>query len=143
MPNFYALTALHAARRDNLRRLMESWGGPTAMALRLGHSNGSFISQIAGPHPIRNISEKQARLIEERLGLEPGWLDTDVSQHTPLDNTTLAHSITAVTLAQASLQIRLPPAKFAESIAIVYDHVLQTGGCTEEFATALVLEMLG
>lgn len=143
MPAFYNLTALHEARRTNLRRLMDSWGGPTAMALRLGHSNGSFISQLAGPHPTRNISEKQARLIEQRLNLEPGWLDRDVATVTPLDNDVLARSITAVTLAQSAMGVRLPPAKFAESIAIVYDHVLSTGSCSEQYATALIAAMLG
>lgn len=48
-------------RRDNLRRLMEQWGGPTSLAKKLGHSNGSYVAQLAGPHPTRDLSEKVAR----------------------------------------------------------------------------------
>jgi hypothetical protein len=52
-------------------------------------------------------------------------------------------SIAAITLTQNAMGVRLPPAKFAESIAIVYDHVIETGGCSEQYATALIAAMLG
>jgi hypothetical protein len=48
-------------RRENLRTLIKTWGGPTSLAKKLGHANGSYLAQIAGPHPRRDISEKVAR----------------------------------------------------------------------------------
>lgn len=62
-------------RRDNLRELARTWGGPTSLAKKLGHTNGSYLAQLAGPHPTREISEKVAREMERKLGLPLGWLD--------------------------------------------------------------------
>lgn len=63
-------------RRSNLRRLLAQWpGGATALAKKLGHSNPSFISQIAGKNPTRTMSEKMAKDIEAAINLTPGWLD--------------------------------------------------------------------
>lgn len=69
------LEDLYSYRRANLRYIRDTTGGPTRLALRLGHSNGSFISQIIGPRPRREISEAMAREIEVKLELEPGTLD--------------------------------------------------------------------
>lgn len=62
-------------RRENLRRLIKERGGAKAAAEKLGYTNASFISQMAGPNPKKNISEKQARTIEEAFALPEGWLD--------------------------------------------------------------------
>lgn len=48
---------------------MQQWGGPTALAAHLGHSNGSYLAQLAGPNPKREVGERTARQVEERLGL--------------------------------------------------------------------------
>lgn len=45
-------------------------------AKQLGYTNASFLSQMAGPNPMRGISEKTARRFEAALGLARGWLDT-------------------------------------------------------------------
>lgn len=66
-------------RLINLRRLIDQLGGPTALASKLKYSNGSYISQMAGPTPTRAIGEKVARQIEKSLGYEPGWMDVDHS----------------------------------------------------------------
>ena len=62
-------------RRDNLRKLMEQWGGPTSLSQKLGHSNASYMAQLAGPRPTREVSEKTARDVERKLGLSSGWMD--------------------------------------------------------------------
>ena len=69
------LADVYAYRRENLRYIRDTTGGPTKLALRLGHANGSFISQIIGLKPRREISEAMAREIEAKLELQPGALD--------------------------------------------------------------------
>ncbi|OZI58723.1 hypothetical protein [Bordetella genomosp. 1] len=62
-------------RRDNLRSLAQKSNGPAALARRLGITNTSYLSQLIGKQPTRNISETTARKIEAELGLSAGWLD--------------------------------------------------------------------
>ena len=38
---------VYEIRRANLRKLMADWGGPTILAAKLGHSNGSYLAQLA------------------------------------------------------------------------------------------------
>lgn len=68
----------HDYRRENLRRLFDTVGGPTALAKQLGYSNSSFLVQMAGPNPIRQITETTARRFEKQLDLLPGSLDEPV-----------------------------------------------------------------
>lgn len=56
-------------RRENLRKLIEQWGGPLPLSKKLGYANASFLVQMAGPHPTREVSEKTARTIEMKLEL--------------------------------------------------------------------------
>jgi SAM-dependent methyltransferase len=63
-------------RRQNLRREVEARGGPSAVAKLLGHSNGTYLPQLIGPNPIRDISEQSARKIEEKLHLPYGSLQS-------------------------------------------------------------------
>ena len=62
-------------RRENLRFLIREEGGPGGLAAKLGHTNPSFLSQLAGPRPSRHVSEKVAREIETKLGFIYKWLD--------------------------------------------------------------------
>lgn len=71
------MRTIYDTRRDNLRALIGQWGGPTSLAKKLGHSNGSYIAQLAGPRPSREVSEKVAREIEKVLGLPVAWMDQD------------------------------------------------------------------
>lgn len=63
------------ARRKNLRIVVEQFGGAAATAKLLGHANRTFLPQLIGPNPRRDISERLARSIEEKLGLQLGALD--------------------------------------------------------------------
>lgn len=65
-------------RRANLRRLMDQ-RGTNQLARTLGYSNASFLSQMAGPNPIRGVTEKTARRYEMKLGLPQGALDAPMS----------------------------------------------------------------
>ena len=68
---------IEQTRRANLRKLVADSGGPTLLAQRLGYRNPSFIVQMTGPSPIREVSEKTARRIEASLGLPPLTLDRE------------------------------------------------------------------
>lgn len=76
-----SLHQLPLIRRNNLRRLAEQHGA-TILAERLGYASPSFLSQMIGPNPTREVSERTARVIEHSLGLEPGWMDLDLDDLT-------------------------------------------------------------
>lgn len=65
-------------RRENLKRYATSQGGAGVIARKLGYANASFIVQMIGPNPSRQISEKTARKFEEALNLAHGHLDQPV-----------------------------------------------------------------
>lgn len=77
---------LYAVRLDNLRMLINDSGGPQSFAKKLGLTNPSFVSHLAGPNPTRTITEKTARKIEGDLGLAHGWLDTKNASHVVYKN---------------------------------------------------------
>ncbi len=61
-------------RRLNVRQLAEEVGGVTALAGMTGTSQ-SYLSQIIGPHPSREVGEVLARRVEQATGRPHGWLD--------------------------------------------------------------------
>lgn len=118
-------------RRTNLRHLIQSYHGPTALALKLGYSNGSFLVQIAGPNPIRPLTEKSARKFERLLQLERGWFDKEHSgvieyaraaPDQPIDSNRLADCVAAISHAAEDLGIELSPDKFGNLAALLYEH---------------------
>ena len=129
---------VYEVRRGNLRKLMATWGGPTTLAAKLKHANGSYLAQLAGPHPSRELSEKTARQIEHALGLPGGWLDHQHSDAQPLDDTVLAVCIRAVTAALDSGRVRPPPDRFADLVSLAYEHAQTTGAVDEAFILKLV-----
>lgn len=66
---------MQTIRLANLRFLISENGGPQNLAKKLGLTNPSFVSHLAGPNPTRIITEKTARKIEADLGLLEGWMD--------------------------------------------------------------------
>ena len=70
---------VNALRRENLRALVGERGGLTDLSNKLGYRNPSFLSQMIGPNPSREITEKTARKIEQTLRLEAGALDRPVA----------------------------------------------------------------
>lgn len=65
-------------RRENLKRYVVTHGGAKNVAIKLEHTNSSFLVQMIGPNPTRPISEKSARKFEGKLELPLGYLDTPV-----------------------------------------------------------------
>lgn len=126
-------------RRDNLRKLMDQWGGPTSLALKLGHSNGSYMAQLAGPHPTRDVSEKTARDVERKLGLSSGWMDKPHKGAPGQPDTNALIEVMA--LVQDVLEaegMRVPKAKLAELVALVYERQQETNANENAYARRLV-----
>jgi hypothetical protein len=133
------MRTIYDIRRDNLRTLMGQWGGPTSLSRKLGHSNGSYIAQIAGPNPSRQISEKVAREIEAKLELPLGWMD---QEHAPvpdaLDDQGLTECVTAVATVLRDTSLRPTPAAYAQLVSLAYDRFKLTGRIDEPFLQRLV-----
>jgi len=127
-------------RRDNLRKLMEQWGGPTSLSLKLGHSNASYMAQLAGPKPTREVSEKTARDVERKLGLSSGWMD---KPHKGLpgqpDTNALIEVMALVQDLLESEGVKVSKAKLAELVALVYERQQETNAAEQTYARRLVL----
>lgn len=133
------MKSVYDQRRDNLRKLLHEWGGPTSMAKKLGHTNGSYLAQLAGPRPSREISEKVAREIEAKLSLPANWLD---SEHDgaprQLDDETLGACVRAVAAAVRDAKVQPSPDTYADLVALVYEHTKLKGKVEEAFVNKLV-----
>lgn len=129
----------YANRRENLRRLIEQWGGPSTLAQKLGYSNASFVVQMAGPNPIRDVSEKTARKIEKQLGLPEGSLDQKAVKSAPKVKLTLLQSVVEYAAQQCQVAgVTLTHAKFANLVTMIYQDAEQHGGIREVFAKSLI-----
>ena len=65
-------------RRENLRMLAGERGAAKLSRL-LGYKQPSFLSQMIGPNPNREVSEKTARDYEDILGIEANFFDTPLT----------------------------------------------------------------
>lgn len=119
---------VHDIRRQNLRTLIEQWGGPTALAIRLGFTTGSYLAQLAGPNPTRVVGERAARSIEAQLRLTPGWLDRQRQQWADgVEAALLADCIHVLAEASQDLPEPLPAAKQADLVAVAFEVARQAG----------------
>ena len=130
------MKSVYETRRQNLRALMGEWGGPTSLAKKLGHSNGSYLAQLIGPNPSRDISEKVAREIESKLNLPSNWLDGEHGSARQVDNDLLVACVRAVSAAAASKN--LTPDTMAEIVGMVYEQAKLTGRIDETFINRLL-----
>ena len=133
------MKSVYALRRENLRALMREWGGPTSLAKKLGHSNGSYLAQLIGPHPSREVSEKVAREIEGKLALPVGWLDGEHDgQGRQIDDQTLGECVRAVAAAIRDAGLRPDPDTYANLVSLAYEHTKLTGRVDEPYINKLV-----
>lgn len=97
----------------------------------LGYRQPSFLSQMTGPNPTREITEKTARRFEQELGLPEGYLDTlGDAPTTPAAPAAPAQTVNEMELVTAVIRligaildsesVNLPPAKLADVIALAY-----------------------
>lgn len=147
-------------RRENLRRLIKENGGPLALATKLGYTNSSFLVQMVGPSPIREVSERTARSYEKQLGLDTMSLDKEVDvtvydstrtmtsrrRNLPADKVPDTMSVSDIgKLIQMigaiceSEEVNLPQAKFADIITLVLVDAAAHGNAPrEEYICQLV-----
>lgn len=137
-----AKTNVLETRRERLRELMRVRGGPGALAKKLGYSSGSYLSQVAGPNPSRDITERVARAMEKLLGLPEGYLDREG------DAVALPSSDVQVPLIAEIFRLvasfvddaasRPPHDKIAEVVALAYEQASSTGKVDAEYVKRLL-----
>jgi hypothetical protein len=133
------MKSVYVMRRDNLRGLMTQWGGPTSLAKKLGHSNGSYIAQLVGPNPSREISEKVARDMESKLALPIGWLDQEhAGNGRQVDDAVLSDVVRAVAAALRDAGHNPTPDVYANLVSLAYEHAKLTGRVDEPYITKLI-----
>lgn len=137
------MLSVYETRRENLRMLTREWGGPTSLAKKLGHTNGSYLAQLIGPHPSREVSEKVAREIEGKLGLPLGWLDAGHDRRAPVDDSALAECVRATTAAVREAKGHPSADTFGTLVGLVYDHYRLVGKIDEPYILKLVKLMKG
>ncbi len=143
-------------RRENLRKLIEQWNGPLPLAKKLGYKTASFLVQMAGPNPSREVSEKTARDVEEKLALPTMWLDQEHAKHNSKkavsapkhhetkvsDNTVdvgvISQVIRVVGQAAEDAHVHLSPEKLANVVLMVYDDVQITGEVRVQYVQQLL-----
>jgi hypothetical protein len=132
---------VYDTRRNNLRSLIEQWNGPKALGLKLGYKNASFLVQMAGPNPTREITEATARKIESILDLPAGWMD---QQHeslgpVPVDHTLISRVIKAVVQTAEDMAAVMKPTQLGDVVSLVYDDADEHGGhIRDEFVRRIV-----
>jgi hypothetical protein len=133
MPNVYEI------RRDNLRKLIAQWDGPGNLGKKLGYSNASYLVQLAGPHPTRDIYERTARKIEAALDMPTGSMDGKTTAKAPTINTTLIHDVVQyVGMALRDVGVQLHPGKFADLVSVIYQDAETHGAIRPEFAKTVI-----
>lgn len=141
--------AMQDVRRENVRRYVNDNGGPSAVAKRLGHSNGSYLVQMVGPNPSRPVTEKNARAFESMLGLPDGHFDAPLAElpvivqrpaarpalpatSEGLTSDDLVKLIESVMGACKDEQVDLPTAKFADVLALAVKNAGSHGGQVDQ-----------
>lgn len=122
-------------RRKNLRKLMDEHGA-TVLAKRLGYRSPTFLSQLAGPNPTRQVTEKTARRFEADLGLPTGYLD---GRPATVD---LADIIRLVGRLAEGEGVELPVNRFADVAALAVTDATEHGGVAREAHIRQVLRLL-
>jgi hypothetical protein len=130
---------IHEVRRARLRQLLDAHGGPAALARRVGLFQASYLTQLAGPTPTRNISEHTARRIEQALLLPDGWMDQPAADgeslpaqaspptFRPTDGLDEARLREALAVLQAAGGAALPPERQAQLALALYE--IARSGC--------------
>ena len=110
---------LAATRRANLRKLMAEHTA-SKLSTMLGYKQSSFLSQMAGPNPTREVTEKTVRAFEKQLGLPAGAMDKPLGDLAAPAQLTSAETIALMLTVTRTVgkvceaeAVSLPPGKFA------------------------------
>ena len=105
-----------------MRALVRHHEGATSLAKALGYGSPSYVSQLAGPHPIRQITEKVAREIERKLLLPSGWLDKEpVNYSGRVDDDKVQQVVLLVGQLLKDSDTNVSPQQFAGLVALAYE----------------------
>ena len=128
-------------RLENLRRLIKKFDGPALLAAKLGYANASFLVQMAGPNPTRDISEKTARKIETSLNLPEGWLDAKSGEESPVthvDAAKLSDVVRVVVHLTNQAGVVLKPETMAELVTLTYEDATEHRLIRPEYVVRLI-----
>jgi hypothetical protein len=126
-------------RRENLRALIRQHEGATSLAKMLGYSSPSYLSQMVGPRPVRQVTEKVARGIEQRLRMPNGWLDKKHDSYVSrIDEGSVSDTIVLVGQMLSDTGTKATPRQFAELVALA-----QERGALDETYIRRLLSLLG
>lgn len=127
-------------RRVNLRQLLKQWGGPGVLGAKLGHKSGSFLSQLAGPNPSREVTEQVARGIEQALDLPSGWMDHKhrAEGGGDVDSAVLGQVVSLVGALVGEARIRLSSDQFADLVTLAYEDMQAHGTLRETYVRRLL-----
>lgn len=129
---------IQEVRRARLQELVDQYGA-SGLAKRLDHSGPSYIGQLLSGR--RPMTEKTARAIEEKLGLTVRALDALPGEDAPFtnsDNAMVAASIRALGDALEETSTQIPPQKFAELVALIYEKAARAGRVDVEHVRRLL-----
>jgi hypothetical protein len=127
-------------RRENLRHLADQWGGPTGIAKQIGWAGPSYVSQLTNGH--RPITEKTARLVEEKLRLDQGWLDQEHELPRGVANVDESMVMQVMKAVGAALQeagVSIGPRKMAQLVEVLYEDAARSGAVDREKVRRMVL----
>lgn len=133
-------TNTYEIRLANLRLLIKQWDTVTALAKKLGHSNASYLVQVAGPNPRRKIGERVARDIEETLKLPDGWMDQPHANADTLhvEDEFLHDCIKMVMTCIRDLNLTFDSDKVAKLARFAYKHAKATGAVDKQDVMQLI-----
>lgn len=142
------MSKLTEVRRRNIRALIEEQrGGLSRLSKAMGYKNPSFLSQMLGPEPTREVTEKTARKVELVLGLEVGSLDrpggppaagSAPEAAEPGTVSLVADVIRVVGSACEEAGINPGPMKFADLVALALTDSMERGQARPEHVRQLV-----
>lgn len=120
-------------RRRALREAVEKIGGVSKASKLLGYTNPSFLSQMIGPNPTREITEKTARKFEEKLHLAPGTLDGTTPAPGPVATGDATADLVAAVIRMVGTAcnaegVQPQVDKFSEVVALAYIDAVRNGG---------------
>jgi hypothetical protein len=145
-------------RRENLRELAAA-RTTTGLAKILGYRHPSFISQMIGPNPTREITEKSARSYERKLSLESGYLDRPplgnasatsigdalecfTNDQIKRINDMLAEVIQLVGSILQSEEITLSPSRFADLLTLAVGDAMEHNGAPRDSQIKQMVKLL-
>jgi transcriptional regulator with XRE-family HTH domain len=120
-------------RKRNLIQLSKDFVSASNLARVIGLKGPSYLSQIMRGH--REMSDRTALLIENKLNLQPGWMSSDHRGGSIVDyeTRTLDTVLEGVLRAVEDSGKDIPNSKFVEIIKLATRHIRESGRLDNEF----------